>query len=556
MTPTVPPVRPPAGGTRGLIAKVSGPSGGHEREAKLSAWPGFALPELAGVIEGVAAVVRDPLHLDATYYDTVDLRLARWGVTVRYRSSSAAGRSPSVGPGPVPAEQVGRWTLKLPVAKRGSVLVRRELDFTGRPSAVPAGVVDLVRGYSRRSNLVAVARLKTRRSRVDLLDRDGRRLAEVVDDEVSVYEGRRLSTRFREVEVEMAGADSDPLGDGATGLLPAVVAALTNAGAGADDPVPKLVRALGARARQPPDLVATPLDSDASLGDVVGRAITAGVMAMVSNHAGVLLGEDAERVHQARVATRRLRSDLHTFGSLVDVEWKDLVRSELRWLGALLGAVRDTDVLTERLQRQAATLAPTDAARARPLFARLATSRESARSALVEAMAGDRYVALLDQLVAAASAPPLLSGADRLARDNAAELVRRPWKALSEGAGILGADSADQELHDLRIRAKRCRYAVEAVSEVVGKPAIRFAREVAGLQSVLGDHQDAVIAEAWLREALAAGAITDAAGDTVGTAMAVGQLVLVQRIEAAERRAQWSGAWDRARRKSLRKWIA
>ena len=52
----------------------------------------------------------------------------------------------------------------------------------------------------------------------------------------------------------------------------------------------------------------------------------------------------------------------------------------------------------------------------------------------------------------------------------------------------------------MRIRAKRCRYAAEAVAPAVGKRPERFAKAVAELQDVLGEHQDAVVAGQWLRE--------------------------------------------------------
>ena len=68
-------------------------------------------------------------------------------------------------------------------------------------------------------------------------------------------------------------------------------------------------------------------------------------------------GGDPEVVHQARVATRRLRSDLRTFEHFVDHEWAAELRAELRWLGAELGAVRDVEVLRDRLRADVAQLA-------------------------------------------------------------------------------------------------------------------------------------------------------------------------------------------------------
>ena len=64
---------------------------GVEREVKLEAPEGFAVPDLSGAADGLVARIGGERDLDATYYDTPDLRLARWGVSVR-RLASSAGR--------------------------------------------------------------------------------------------------------------------------------------------------------------------------------------------------------------------------------------------------------------------------------------------------------------------------------------------------------------------------------------------------------------------------------------------------------------------------------
>ncbi|HEY6708812.1 MAG TPA: CHAD domain containing protein, partial [Actinomycetota bacterium] len=56
-----------------------------EREAKLEALPGFVLPELGGPADGFSAQPLAARRLRTTYYDTSDLRLARWGASLRYR---------------------------------------------------------------------------------------------------------------------------------------------------------------------------------------------------------------------------------------------------------------------------------------------------------------------------------------------------------------------------------------------------------------------------------------------------------------------------------------
>lgn len=546
-------------------------SSGIEREVKLGAWPGFAPPDLEEIAEGVHAVAGDPLTLTATYYDTADLRLMRWGVTLRHRTGDKLP-----------------WTVKLAKPEKGAALVRREVGFAGGPDSMPGGIADLVRAYSRSDPLVVVARLRSHRASIDLVDGDGRRLAQAVDDEVEVLgepkSGRgsvgeqgdqaeggdarsggtngdepeggdtrsggnegaggsvlEVLARFREVEVEIEA-------DAPAGLLDAVVARLRQAGAGAPDPTPKVVRAVGPRALDPPELVPVELGSSPTVGDVFRAAMVRAVTALLHHDPGVRLGEDVESVHQARVATRTLRSNLRTFSPVLDRDWLKPLREELSWFGGLLGAVRDTDVLRERLARQGAALPAVDEASLASVLARVDAQREAARALLLEAMSEPRYVGLLDRLVDGAQAPALEPKAAQPALEALPRLARGPWRDLRKAESSAVDDSPDEVLHALRIRAKRARYASEACAPVIPE-ARTLAKAVAGLQTVLGDHQDAVQAEAWLREN-ALGADSTAADGVV-----VGELMAAQRLEAAACRAEWPAAWKRANQKDLRTWL-
>ena len=137
---------------------------------------------------------------------------------------------------------------------------------------------------------------------------------------------------------------------------------------------------------------------------------------------------------------------------------------------------------------------------------------------------------------------------ERLAADILPALVHKPWKKLKRAVDALGDDPADEALHEVRIMAKRLRYAAEAVAGVVGKPARSLATAVAEVQGVLGDMQDAVVAEAWLRRQAATNSST-------GQAMVAGELVTVQRQQQAICRKGWNAPWKAASRKRLRAWI-
>jgi CHAD domain-containing protein len=289
------------------------------------------------------------------------------------------------------------------------------------------------------------------------------------------------------------------------------------------------------------------LDADSSVGEVVRAAIASAVTRLLAHDIGARTGDHPEDVHQARVATRRLRSDLRTFRDFVEPEWNAQIRDELRWVAGRLGAVRDTDVLLERLTDQAAHLPEADRRPATALLRRLDADREKVRGELLTALASDRYADLVENLVVAARAPRLTPEADVLARQVLPDVVRRPWKHLSAAVDALGESPEDALLHEVRIRAKRARYAAEAVSPVIGKPAQRFAVALTRVQSVLGDLQDATVAEAWLR--------TAAASSRGSQAVVAGELVGVQHAAMAEARRRWRDAWKAAAKKSLRSWL-
>lgn len=493
-----------------------------EREVKLAAPADFRLPDLSDTPGGVEARGADPVVMDATYFDTADLRLARSGASLRFRD-------------------VDGWTVKLPVSSNGPALTRRELRVAGEPGAPPDRAVDLVRSLIRTEPLEPVARLQSVRRRVELRDPVGAPLAEIALDDVSVLDGDATTMEFRELEIELADGAPDE-------LISSLVTRLRVAGAGTPDPTPKIVRALGPRALAPPD-VSLPgrLRPSSPVGDVVRASIAAAATRLIARDPGVRVGDDPEDVHQARVATRRLRSDLRTFRDILDPDWDAALRSELGWLGDELGAVRDLDVLHARLHERAEDLPGEDPAVAEKLLHLLVEARAQARAELLDAMRSPRYAALLDHLVDAARAPALRPAANASSADVLPHLVAQQWKRLRRAVSSLEAEPSDASLHGVRICAKRGRYAAEAAAIALGKPARRFARAMGQCQDVLGEHQDAVVAEQWLREV--------SAEATGREAFVAGELASREQAAGAAARARFARQWKLARRRRLRAWL-
>lgn len=239
---------------------------------------------------------------------------------------------------------------------------------------------------------------------------------------------------------------------------------------------------------------------------------------------GVRLGADPEELHKQRVAARRLRSLLRsTRSQLEDPERAERLRDELRWLGGLLGEVRDRDVLIAYLLDKLATI--DEAAAFGGILELLDTEREEARKELLAALDSRRYRALLEEL----EDPPALREGERLET-----VAEADYDRLRKAAKRLGKDSTDEELHRVRIKTKRARYAAEALG---GEP--KFVSRAKDVQDVLGEHQDAAVAEERIRELVAQ------VRGTGRTALAAGRLIERQRSRRAAAREAWPQAWKR-----------
>ena len=262
-----------------------------------------------------------------------------------------------------------------------------------------------------------------------------------------------------------------------------------------------------------------------------------------------------DAVHQMRVATRRLRAALRTFGQVIPRSRTEKVAAELGWLGTVLGEARDDEVLSTHLL---ASLEPTPVELLiGPVRARVqghyAPRRAAAHAALVEALGSLRYATLLvdlDRLVhepppgplAAAPAsvvlPPAVYRAYRQARRR-----MRPARYAPSG------QARDVALHRARKSARRARYAAEAASPVIGKRARRFARQMKKVQTVLGDHQDAVLARQAARDLGIAAYLAGENAFTYGL-LHEDELHRAEQLQARARRV-----WRRASRPRYRRWM-
>ena len=217
---------------------------------------------------------------------------------------------------------------------------------------------------------------------------------------------------------------------------------------------------------------------------------------------------DSEGVHQMRVAMRRLRSVLSLHKDLLPDAALQAVRAELAWLNEPLGRRRDLDVFVEETLSPLRQALP-DVQALGDLQTVLDERRLAAHRALLSAFSSARFTRLrlaLDLLCdAPETAPPDQQDAPRALQHAALLLQRRRRKLKKLGRHL--PDLPEPALHELRILAKKLRYAVEFYRPFFAhKPMRRQAqaqiRALARLQDALGALNDAAVGAQLLRNIL------------------------------------------------------
>ncbi|MFT3965122.1 MAG: CHAD domain-containing protein [Sphingobium sp.] len=395
-------------------------------------------------------------RMRATYFDTPDFALAKQDCSLRIR-------------------QEGRrrvQTVKAPAAPAAGLLTRREYEQPARGAAPrldpgsPAALLlgDRVEELGPRFD-VAVTR------RTWQLD-TGRAEIELALDLGQAHAGGEASD-FCEIEAELRGGDVGELfmlGRRISRLAPARIGVLTKA-----ERARRLLRdpAKADKAR------AIALTREMSAGDAF-RLIAHGCITHYRlNEARLLVADDPEAVHQARVALRRLRTALRIFRPLADGRAMRRFNQDARWLGARLGAARDLDVLLDR-------------AEAAGPRRRIQAAREQAYAHMRLAIDSDLARELMIDLAQWLTIGKWARGKDRrrdgpVARYAAKAMDRLHERLLEEGDAVGGAD--DHLRHEARKTAKTLRYATEFFARLHdgGKRRKARIRYLAGLEE-LQDH--------------------------------------------------------------------
>lgn len=423
-----------------------------ERERTFSIDETFRLPKLPG------SLLPQRL-LTATYYDTSHHDLSYGGIALCHRIEG----------------DTGTWRLTLPL-----LYARQEVAVPGTVSVPPPELSSLLVIHLNKRSLRPAATLRIRRTGIRA--RVGATLADVTVDQVSVIRNGRAMETFLELKLVQMGDRDDGVSD--------LERRLRDAGARDHDGRPTVHRALSL----PPAGPGPSPAPDAPLFQHIRWALGRHLWWLRAHDPGARLGREPECVHQMRVAARQLKAVLHAARPLLREGWERSLQAELSWLIELLGPARDLDVQCAYFTDEAGRLNARDRRVLAPFMAHLHTQRRAIHEVLLSGLNSARYFHAARLIRDAAQHPSFVDSDASLT-----DLARREYKALRKAIRRAGADPSAVQMHRIRIKTKRARYATALAAHAIGKPADRFMSKARKLQDLLGRHQDAVQAERHVR---------------------------------------------------------
>ncbi|MGZ5418256.1 MAG: CHAD domain-containing protein [Nocardioides sp.] len=213
---------------------------------------------------------------------------------------------------------------------------------------------------------------------------------------------------------------------------------------------------------------------------------------------------EPEGVHDLRVAMRRTRSLLRTFGPLLehrDAAEAGRLGEELRWAGVELGAARDLEVVLARLVPAevlsgawpGGTVEPLPAPMTDWLEQHWARAGAGARRQMDDLLGSARYAVMLVDLDTMAGHVSWQS----VTKSDVRGLLRREWRRVRRRAAAAEHSPPGEDrgpaMHDVRKAAKRTRYAAESLTPLLGDRAARMADVAERIQESLGTHRDTLL---------------------------------------------------------------
>ncbi|MFN8380094.1 MAG: CHAD domain-containing protein [Anaerolineae bacterium] len=247
-----------------------------------------------------------------------------------------------------------------------------------------------------------------------------------------------------------------------------------------------------------------PLSADDPMAEAGRIVLLRDFMTMLQHEAGALTGEDIEDVHEMRVSTRRMRSALRLLEPYYTGKTAARFRRDLGEIAAVLGDIRDRDVLLANMSADLPALPEAAQAELRRVMQFIEGERESEREDLTAMVEKRRYSRFIERFRAFLTTP----GAQAVAFSEhavAPSLVRHVLPTvIYQHLGIVRAYDAvittaeAPTLHQLRIEFKRLRYSITIFEEVLGSGARTYLKDLKIMQDHLGRMQDIATAHVLL----------------------------------------------------------
>jgi len=417
--------------------------------------------------------------LHDVYFDTDDWRVHHAGYTLRVRKTGTGAEV----------------TMKSMAEAVDGVRTRTEHteklaeDPPADLRTLPGGVGDALRSIAGKQPLHPLFMLDTERHALHISDALGS-LGEVALDSTAIpVDAEDHPVRFTRVEVEVESVErARPFVDAlvaAAALQPATTSKFQAALVATGRTVPPTL----------PDLGPTALSPGMTATQYAVAVLRRHLAVLLANEPGARMGEDAEFVHDMRVASRRIRATMSAFDPYLPLPVRRL-RPEMGWLTGVLGEVRDLDVQLDQLAGWRASLPGLPPSALDQLEAALRSRRERERKRMLVALDSRRHDRLVERFIAALrrDIPRTVPAARVPVLAVAPKLVEKRYRRVRRLGDLITPQSPPADYHALRIEAKKLRYACEFAAPLYDRPAADFAIRVTALQDVLGEHQDADVA--------------------------------------------------------------
>jgi len=468
------------------------------------------------------------------YLDTFDWTLFKKKLALRYRTSNGAFMYAIK----------GIEKMENGIAQR----IEREISLDG-PAAIPSEITakhirEQIDAMIYPRKLLEQIQIRTDRRPYRVVSPDGAKI-ELAFDATSFFlrglHKPRRARKLHELEAELL--------HGPVNALHSLAALLEKISCGAPSTASKLETAIerlnvSIPSKKPPEKYLVRLDDRL---DLAVRKILAYQFSRFREHLpGVHRDIDTEFVHQARVATRRMRSALRLFGDAIPQKTCAYLSGEMQWLGGLFGAIRDLDVFLLNLPifRQQIDRFPE---RNMKVFDDwIHDHRCGPFEALTQGLHSLRYnnfeLRFLRFLELPLPMHPRASLAVKRVREVAPAVIREKFDAvIKQGYRVLENPKMKQ-FHRLRIQMKRLRYVCEFMAPAYDGALEPFIERTTEIQDCLGEMQDTVFTRGFINILYSDWKSKLVAPNLI---FILGEIYQLQREIADERRKKFSKIWER-----------